>query len=115
MITADMSWIDIFIEVPQGPGTPFGTPLLILLDTFRVFVMVVGLGLAAVTPYAAFTRSMNRGQLIWLASLALYAGAASGTELAHLGDYAHWTLVLNVSAGLLGALGMWSLFSSRPS
>lgn len=109
-----MSWIDIFIEAPLGPSTPFGTPLLILVDTLRVFVMVAGLGLAAVTPYAAFTRSMSRGQLIRFLSLALYAGAAAGTELAHLGDYAHWRLVVNVAAAILGVLGMSSLFSSKP-
>lgn len=88
---------------PAGPGTPFATPALAVLDTLRLLLSVAALSIVWFTVRSAAARWVPARQRARYAALGLFAAATVGTELAHLGDAAHYRLLLNL-AGVLAAL-----------
>lgn len=105
------SVIDTFFSAPQGPGMPFGDSTLIVLDTIRVIILSLGGSVLLATPYAMIRTRLTAGQSIRFGALALFLLAAMGTEFDHIGDYAHWRLVVNIFAVIGAAYGMWSHFT----
>jgi hypothetical protein len=94
-----------FLCPPSGPDDPFGSPLLTVLDVVRVFVMVGALYTVAQSGIAigkvdSWRQRVSYGGAILLE---IYVGV---TELEHIGDYAHYRLVVAVLA--IGGL-CWSL------
>lgn len=94
---------------PPGPSTPFGSPLLVLLDTVRLAVLLIGLAtlwrLTTVGP-----NQLARSRRIGYAGAGLLVLGAIGTELNHLGDHAHYRLLLFVvGVGLIA----WGVYTSE--
>lgn len=101
--------IQLLLAAPSGPGTPFATITLVILDTARVAIIVLGL-MAFITAPFAMAKAYLPGQQIRLLVLALFVISAVGTELEHLGDYANWRLIINMLAVVGSAWGQWSFF-----
>lgn len=100
---------------PDGPSTPFGTTGLIVLDSIRVLIMVLGFLTALGTPHAMIV-SHTIGQKARLGATALFILAAISTEYNHLGDYGHWRLLVHLFAASFAAWGVWALLRwERPS
>lgn len=94
---------------PTGPDDPFGSYGLIIVDSIRVLIMGIGVLILTMTPAAVF-RSQTLGQKVRLGASALLTISVLGTEIAHLGDYAHWRLFVNVVAISFSAWGIWAMF-----
>ena len=89
---------------PDGPSTPFGTPYLIWADSFRIVVMLLGLALIVWTPRLVLD-ACAAGQRARLAGQGIFALIVIGTEVDHMGDYAHYRLFvtfLGIAAMLWG-------------
>ena len=94
---------------PPGPSTPFGTTGLMVLDIIRVIVMLTGLAIVIATPIV-ISRSKTLGQKVRFGATALLIISVIGTEYDHLGDYAHWRLLVHTVALVFAAWGTWSVF-----
>jgi hypothetical protein len=92
---------------PDGPGTPFATPGLVVLDALRLLVLVLGLLNLGLKPWL-FRRSCTPGQVARFASLGLLAIIAMTISLEHLGDDANWRLFLVLVAMILNTWGNYS-------
>lgn len=90
---------------PTGPDTPFGSPLLIALDAVRVIVWGLCLFIIGRALTTVYLIRNTRQRAIYIA-LACGAFAIIGTEIDHLGDYAHYRLALHAGAALAGAYGL---------
>jgi hypothetical protein len=103
------------ISPPAGPNTPFTGPTLFVLDSIRLLVIILGVGVILATPFA-MARCKTMGQKIRHVALALFALSALGTEFDHIGDHAHWRLLANIIATVGAAYGIWALFAwERPA
>lgn len=105
MIALSCDGYSFWLCVPTEPGTPFGTPLLIALDSIRVGCVVLALVLT-VWSLTMLVEADQPGQRWRLVGLALLAVAVMGTELSRLGDWAHYRLVLNVGGIVAGVVGL---------
>lgn len=92
---------------PDGPSTPFSAATL-WLDLFRVVVMVLGVALIVLTPRLVF-RAKALGQQCRLLGQAVFATITVGTEVDHLGDYAHYRLVLSFVGVVLMLYGVYRM------
>ena len=101
---------EAWFNAPNGPDLPFGTTELIVLDSMRVLIFVLGTLVILMTPLAMFHTRTSIGQLTRIFSLALLVIVSITTEYAHLGDYANFRLFFNIVAAFGAAWGMWSLF-----
>ncbi len=81
---------------PQGPGDPFGTPILIVVDVARIVVVVAALGVVVTSIVDALRRPVASPQAARFIGLSAFALSAATTELAHLGDFASFRLPLNI-------------------
>jgi hypothetical protein len=93
---------------PEGPGTPFGTPGLIVFDSLRVLVFVLGLLNLALKPWL-FRRCDAPGQVARIAALGMLSVVGMSVELEHLGDYANWRLFFVLVAMVINTWGNYSL------
>lgn len=91
----------------QGPSTPFGSTGFVVLDSLRVIVLVLGLFTILSTP-RAMMKSHTLGQKARLGATALFIFTAIVTEFLHLGDSAHWRLLVNLVASVFAAWGTWA-------
>lgn len=103
--------IDTIISPPGGPNDPFGSLGLVILDSIRVLIIGLGVSVLVVTPLAMIRTRLTAGQSIRIGALALFLLGAIGTEYDHIGDYAHWRLLVNIFASVGATYGMWSLFN----
>lgn len=90
---------------PSGPGTPFADIGLVIADTVRVLCSL-GVVVLVVLHIIAIGRCTS-GQRLRFASLSVFAMAALGTEIEHLGDTASYRLGLNalgIALALVGAV-----------
>jgi hypothetical protein len=93
-------WLGVGCPVlcnPDGPHTPFGSPLLALFDTVRVVAILAGLWVIVQIP-TAMRRCVTNAQRARFVALGLWAMAVITTESEHLGDVAGIRLALNVAA-----------------
>lgn len=94
---------------PHGPGTPFASPLLVVLDSLRVLCALGGLAIVI-----ALLRSIRwantPGQRSRLVALGLFGLVVVNTEAVHLGDYPSIRLPLTLAAVAFSVHGMWSIF-----
>lgn len=93
---------------PGGPGTPFGSPVLAVLDTVRVVLWLLCVFIIGKALVAVFALRTLRQRAIYLA-MSAGAFAALGTEVDHLGDYAHYRLALLFVFGVAGAWGLFRI------
>jgi hypothetical protein len=101
---------DLFTP-PEGPNLPFGNSALIILDTIRLLVISLGGTFLLFVPAAIIRTHRSGGQSLRIGATALFILGAIGTEYDHIGDYAHWRLVVNIFATVGATYGMWSLFN----
>jgi hypothetical protein len=100
---------------PNGPSTPFASTGLFVIDSIRVFIVVLGLFAIFLTP-RAMIMSHTIGQKARLGATALFIIAAISTEYNHFGDYGHWRLLAHLFAAAFAAWGVWALLRwERPS
>jgi hypothetical protein len=99
------SWL---LCAPTGPGVPFGTPLVGVLDVVRV-VVILGAFYAIGQCAAATVYIRNRRQrCIYGAVIALML-TIIGNEVDHFGDYAHYRLGLSLIAVVLACYGTYGI------
>lgn len=92
---------------PDGPGTPFGSPILCVIDSLRLIVLILGLLNLCMKPWL-FHRCKTPGQMVRFACLGLLAVVAMTVELEHLGDTANWRLFLVLVAMIMNTWGNYS-------
>lgn len=80
-------------QIPFGPGDPFGTTILAILDSLRVGVATVGL-LTVLICVPALLMTWSITQKFRIASIGLFSVYVSLTEIQRIGDYANWRLIL---------------------
>jgi hypothetical protein len=102
--------LESLFAAPNGPDMPFGTPALIVLDSLRMLILVLGVFVILMTPACMIRSRLSGGQLMRFFSLGLFVVIAITTEYSHIGDYANFRLVLNIIAAITAAWGVWSLF-----
>lgn len=98
---------------PNGPGTPFGTPGLVWIDSLRVLTMLVGMAVIVWTPRLVM-QAPAFGQQCRLASQAMFCLIVIGTEVDHMGDYAHYRLYVSFVAVALMLYGLTRLNKETP-
>jgi hypothetical protein len=98
---------------PSGPGTPFGSFVLILVDCLRILTMLIGMAVIVWTPRLVL-ESPALGQQCRLASQAMFALIVIGTEIDHMGDYAHYRLYVSFIAVALMLFGLTRLSKEIP-
>src|ERR1044072_224780 len=89
-----------WLDAPDGPSTPFGSPVLIVLDVIRVLTMLIS-GYALVRCFRALFHYEEPHQRARFLALGLILLNVCGTEFEHLGDYAHYRLGFNFLASML--------------
>jgi hypothetical protein len=94
---------------PEGPSTPFGSPLLAVLDVARVVCMIVGVAVVVATPRIV-QRATHWGQGCRFGALAVFCLVAIDTRLEHFGDYASPRLLVDLVGTILALVGVWSYF-----
>jgi hypothetical protein len=99
---------------PDGPGTPFGTPLIALFDTIRVVCVLAALATIGFT-LPAYPKMSSGGQRARMVALLLFTLQAITTESEHIGDYASLRLGFNLAAVLYGLYGIWQLRREEPA
>lgn len=92
---------------PEGPGTPFGSPLLVVVDTLRVLCVLAGLAVALVMPHVLRTVD-DWGQALRFAALAGFYLVSIDSRFEHLGDHPSMRMLFDVAAVTAGAVGIWS-------
>lgn len=92
---------------PLGPGTPFGTPALIVFDCLRLAVIVLGLVNLGLKPWL-FRRCAAPGQMARMAALGMLSVVAMTIEIEHLGDYPNWRLFFALVAMIVNTWGNYS-------
>jgi uncharacterized protein YhhL (DUF1145 family) len=82
-------------DLPLTPDDPFGNPLLVLLDSIRVFIAVLaGISLLMLIPSLPMARNLpTRYRLICLMLFSIYMLT---TEIQRIGFYANWRIMLAV-------------------
>jgi hypothetical protein len=98
---------------PAGPGTPFGTTGLILIDSLRIITMLIGMVVIVWTPRLVL-QAPSIGQQCRLASQAMFCLIVIGTEVDHMGDYAHYRLYVSFFAVVLMLYGLTRLNKETP-
>jgi hypothetical protein len=93
---------------PRGPGTPFGTPLIAALDTVRLACWIASLYVVTRCIHAIYRIRTRQQRAIYVA-LALFAFATLGTEIDHLGDLAHYRLIVNIAGAATACYGLRSI------
>lgn len=101
---------------PEGPSTPFGSGLLVVLDTVRVLCVIVGIVVVVTAPRVVL-RIQHWGQALRFAALAGFCLVAIDTRIEHLGDWPSVRLLVDVASTVAAAAGLWSYLyreQSRP-
>lgn len=98
-IRVDFEWS------PDGPGTPFASPWLAVMDVLRVSTIAASVLLMVLSMIAA--RQVGPQQAARFAALAFFALTVGITEIEHLGDWPSPRLPLNAAGALLGVYGVW--------
>lgn len=93
---------------PHGPGTPFGSPVLVVCDSLRVLCTLGGLAVLASIP-PAIRWAGTAGQRSRLVSFGMFALVVMNTEAVHFGDYPSIRLPLTLAAVAFAAHGMYSI------
>lgn len=109
-------WLGVGCPVlcnPDGPHTPFGTPLLALFDALRVLAILAGVWVIVQIP-TAMRRCETGPQRARFVALALWAMAVITTESEHLGDVAGVRLALNLLAVGYALYGMRGFRTETP-
>jgi len=104
-----IEWLNSLVYAPNGPGTPFATLTLVILDTIRLFIIVSAFAIAALTPYVTIRTIRTRHQRAGMWGLVCYALVSAGTEYDHLGDLANYRLVLFAIANALALWRLWGM------
>lgn len=94
---------------PKGPGTPFASPLFVVLDTIRVLCVLGGVAIVVSIP-KAIQGATTAGQRSRLVAFGLFGLVVINTEAVHLGDYPSIRLPMTVAAVVFAVHGMWSIF-----
>lgn len=90
---------------PEGPGNPWGTAELGVWDSVRVVLVLIS-AFVAIRSVIAAVWTDNRGQTWRYVALSMFAVITAGTELNHLGDWAHWRLPLSAVGVTAAAIGI---------
>jgi hypothetical protein len=98
---------------PSGPGTPFGNAVLIAEDILRIITMLLGMANIVWTPRLVL-QAPALGQQCRLASQALFCLVVIGTEIDHMGDYAHYRLFVSFGAIAVMLFGLSRLEKEIP-
>jgi hypothetical protein len=109
-------WLGVGCPVlcnPDGPHTPFGTPLLAVFDALRLLAILGGLWVIVQTP-TAMRRCVTSPQRARFIALALWALAVITTEAEHLGDTAGIRLALNLAATGYALYGLRGFRTETP-
>lgn len=95
---------------PGGPGTPWGSPWIALLDSVRVLMVVGGLYVLWQC-FAAVVHVRNRQQRAIYVAFGLTMLGIAGTEIDHLGDGAHYRFALFAIVIGVGCYGLFGITS----
>ena len=88
--------MDIFQwQFPEGPGTPFGSPILIALDSIRLAIVFFGFW-TVVLCIPAVLMTWTITQKYRIASIGLFTIYVALTEVQRLGFHANWRLMLGM-------------------
>lgn len=90
---------------PTGPGTPFGTPWIAVLDTIRVLCWAACLYVITRCIHAVYSIRTPQQRAIYIA-LALFSFAILGTEVDHFGDLAHYRLAVFAIGSVAACYGL---------
>lgn len=104
-----IEWLNSFVSAPNGPGTPFATPTLVVFDATRVFIIISAFAIAALTPFVTIRTIRARHQRAGMWGLVCYALVSAGTEYDHLGDLANYRLALFAVANALALWRLWGM------
>jgi hypothetical protein len=99
------SWVCPWLCSPDGPSTPFATPLLTLADSIRVICFLLGLITISKMP-AAIAHAKTRYHRMRFYALAAFILVAVTTEAVHMGDTPSYRLALNALGCVAAVYGM---------
>lgn len=91
-------------KIPLEPGDPFGTPLLIALDSVRVLIIVCGL-ISVLLTIPAILMAWTQIQQFRLACLGMFSIYVVLTEVQRIGYFGNWRIILAT------VVAVWTLFS----
>ena len=100
-------WSFFSLVGPSGPNKPWGNDTLVVLDSLRLLIMILGVMILLSTPMIIH-RATVLGQKVRILGCSLFSLVAILTEYNHFGDYAHWRLAVNLIATVCTAWGYWS-------
>lgn len=92
---------------PVGPDEPFGSPLLVVVDTLRILSLLGGVFVVIVTP-SIILRVAHWGQAVRFGALFGFCLVSIDSRLEHLGDYPSLRMLFDVAAIVAAVVGVWS-------
>lgn len=96
-----------------GPSTPFGSPLLIVLDLLRVVCIFAAVAALILAP--STTGSLETAQKLRVFALCAFLLEAITTESEHMGDFAGVRLAFNLAGALCALYGMRHMRKEDPA
>jgi hypothetical protein len=113
-VNRDVLPVDCYaLCAPNGPNTPFAFPTIFWIDVARIIVMLLGMVLIVFTPRLVLQAGVV-GQKCRLAGQGVFALIVIGTEVDHIGDFAHYRLALSFIGISLMLYGVWRMRTESP-
>jgi hypothetical protein len=103
-----------FLDPPQGPSDPFGTPGLVVIDSALVLVVVGAVFVVSRCVWALSSVRHGRQKSRFMALL-LAVCVLALTQIDHLGDYTHYRLPVTFILMCFAVHGLWKVKNWDPS
>lgn len=108
-----MDIISRLLDPPQGPSDPFGSPVLVIIDSLRVLVVIGAIYVVSRCIWALSAVKHWRQKSRFLA-LTLAVCILALTQIDHLGDYIHYRLPVTMLVIAFSVHGLWRVKSWDP-
>lgn len=98
--------------IPTGPGTPFGSPLLVVADLARIVCCLAGLAVIGLATWLALRQQVAGWLKAGMGAICLFCLSVIGTEVDRLGDTPNYRLLVNLAAVAFALAALW--YRRRP-